>query len=64
MQWPSFADPNCQVCGFPWFSEAAPMLWRFPERMKARLQGSRCRYRFRFAVLAKAIMFSPGDEWS
>ncbi len=37
MQWLSFPDPNCQVCGFPWFSETAPMLWRFPERMKERL---------------------------
>ena len=37
MQWLSFPDPNCQVCGFPRFSETAPMLWRFPERMKARL---------------------------
>jgi lysophospholipase L1-like esterase len=44
MQWLSFPDPNCQVCGFPWFSETAPMLWRFPERMKARLQGSRWLY--------------------
>ena len=35
MQWLSFPDPNCQVCGLPWFSETAPMLWRFPERMKA-----------------------------
>ena len=37
MQWLSFPDPNCQVCGFPWFSETAPLLWRFPERMKAQL---------------------------
>ena len=37
MQWLSFPDPNCQVCGFPWFSETAPMLWRFPERLKPRL---------------------------
>ena len=44
MQWLSFPDPNCQVCGFPWFSETAPMLWRFPEHMKARLEGSRWLY--------------------
>ena len=37
MQWVSFPDPSFQVCGLPWFSETAPMLWRFPERMKARL---------------------------
>ena len=37
MQWLSFPDPNCQVCGFPWFTETAPVLWRFPERLMARL---------------------------
>lgn len=37
MRWLGFPDVNVQVCGLPWFSETAPMLWRFPERMKADL---------------------------
>ena len=34
MNWLPFPTPECQVCGLPWFSETAPNLWRFPERMK------------------------------
>ena len=37
MHWLPFPHPHCQVCGLPWFSETAPHLWRFPERMKTEL---------------------------
>jgi lysophospholipase L1-like esterase len=37
MHWIAFPDPRIQVCGLPWFSETAPRLWRFPERLKPNL---------------------------
>lgn len=37
MRYLSFPDLHFQICGLPWFSETAPHLWRFPERLKADL---------------------------
>ena len=37
MNWLDFPDETLQVCGFPWFEESAPPLWRFPERMQSTL---------------------------
>ncbi len=37
MNWLDFPNETLQVCGFPWFEESAPQLWRFPERMQSTL---------------------------
>jgi lysophospholipase L1-like esterase len=37
LRWIGFPEESVEVCGFPWFEETSPRLWRFPDRMQNKM---------------------------